>query len=85
MPHRANAARRHHIPRPKRRVANWAEYDASLRLRGGPTVWGSDEAIRPKTDSSMLRRTDSLALRVAWRGIKLKCDNTFMLIDPLSF
>lgn len=45
MPHKANAARRHHIPRPKRRVLNWAEYDASLRQRGSLTVWVSDEAI----------------------------------------
>src|SRR4051812_15127598 len=27
MPHKANAARRHHIPRPKRRVTNWSEYN----------------------------------------------------------
>src|ERR687897_2428624 len=26
MPHKVNAARRHHIPRPKRRVANWTAY-----------------------------------------------------------
>lgn len=31
MPHKANAARRHHFPRPKRKVTNWAEYAASLR------------------------------------------------------
>jgi hypothetical protein len=31
MPHKVNAACRHHIPRQKRRVTNWAEYDASLR------------------------------------------------------
>jgi hypothetical protein len=45
MPHKANAARRHHIPRPKRKVTNWAEYDASLRRRGSLTVWVSDEAL----------------------------------------
>src|ERR687883_1659274 len=45
MPHKANAARRHHIPRPKRRVLNWAEYDAALRQRGSLTVWFSAEAI----------------------------------------
>ena len=28
MPHKANAACRHHIPRAKRRVTNWAEYDS---------------------------------------------------------
>src|SRR5512143_1135050 len=45
MPHKANAARRHHIPRPKRRVTNWAEYDASLRQRGSLTVWFAEAAI----------------------------------------
>jgi hypothetical protein len=45
MPFKANAARRHHIPRQKRRVTNWAAYDASLRQRGSLTVWFTDEAI----------------------------------------
>ncbi len=45
MPFKANAARRHHIPRQKRKVTNWAAYDASLRQRGSLTVWFTDEAI----------------------------------------
>jgi hypothetical protein len=45
MPHKANAARRHHIPRPKRRVTNSAEYDAALRRRGSLTVWFTDAAV----------------------------------------
>ena len=45
MPHKANADRRHHIPRPKRRVTNWAEYDAALRQRGSLTVWFTEDAI----------------------------------------
>src|SRR5689334_13191178 len=45
MPHKANAACRHRIPRPKRRVTNWAEYDAALRQRGSLTVWLTAEAI----------------------------------------
>ena len=45
MPHKANTACRHHIPRAKRRVTNWAEYDAALRQRGSLTVWFSEEAI----------------------------------------
>ena len=45
MPHKANAACRHHIPAAKRRVTNWAEYDAALRQRGSLTVWFSEEAI----------------------------------------
>jgi hypothetical protein len=45
MPFKANAARRHNIPKQKRKVTNWAAYDASLRQRGSLTVWFSDEAI----------------------------------------
>ena len=45
MPHKYNAARRHHIPRPKRRVTNWAEYNEALRQRGSLTVWFTDAAI----------------------------------------
>lgn len=46
MPHKAIAARRHHIPRPKRTATNWAEYDAALCQRGSLTVWVSEEAIK---------------------------------------
>ena len=45
MPFKANAARRHHIPKQRHRVTNWAEYDATLRRRGSLTVWFSEEAI----------------------------------------
>jgi transposase len=45
MPHKYNADRRHHIPRPKRRVTNWAVYNEALRQRGSLTVWFTDEAI----------------------------------------
>src|SRR5215204_472500 len=45
MPFQANAARRHRIPKQRRQVTNWAEYDASLRQRGSLTVWFTDEAI----------------------------------------
>ena len=45
MPHKYNAARRHHIPRPKRRVTNWADHNEALRQRGSLTVWFTDEAI----------------------------------------
>src|SRR3954462_13500134 len=45
MPFKANADRRHHIPKQRRRVTNWAEYDAALRQRGSLTVWFTDEAI----------------------------------------
>jgi hypothetical protein len=45
MPFKANADRRHHIPKQKRKVTNWAAYDASLRQRGSLTVWFMEEAI----------------------------------------
>src|SRR3712207_4399811 len=45
MPFKCNADRRHHIPRQRHRVTNWAEYDAGLRARGSLTVWFTAEAI----------------------------------------
>ena len=45
MPFKANADRRHRIPKQRHRVANWATYEAGLRARGSLTVWFSDEAI----------------------------------------
>ncbi len=45
MPFKALADRRHHIPRQRHRVTNWAAYDAALRARGSLTVWFSEEAI----------------------------------------
>ena len=45
MPFKTNSARRHHIPKQKHRVTNWAEYDAGLRARGSLTVWFTPEAI----------------------------------------
>ncbi len=45
MPFKANAARRHHIPKQKRKVTNWAAYKASLRQRGSLTLGFSDEAM----------------------------------------
>jgi Transposase DDE domain len=45
VPFKANAARRHHIPKQRHRVTNWAEYEAALRQRGSLTVWFTEEAI----------------------------------------
>src|ERR687894_486539 len=45
MPFKADATRRHRIPKQRHRVTNWAEYDASLRQRGSLTVWFTAEAI----------------------------------------
>src|SRR3712207_148933 len=45
VPFKANAARRHRIPKQRHRATNWAEYDAALRQRGSLTVWFTEEAI----------------------------------------
>src|SRR5512143_3484020 len=72
-----NAGRRHHIPRPKRRVTNWAAYDSALRQRGSLTVWFTEDAIEnwkatPRTtpggqpNSSDLAITTALTLRAVF-------------------
>ncbi|CAO3356256.1 IS5 family transposase [Azospirillum melinis] len=45
MPFKANASRRHHIPKQRHRVRNWAAYDAGLRVRGSLTVLFTPEAV----------------------------------------
>src|SRR4051795_7906258 len=45
VPFKLNQDRRHRIPRQRQKVANWREYDASLRQRGSVTVWFTDEAV----------------------------------------
>jgi hypothetical protein len=45
VPFKANAARRHHIPKQRHRVTNWADYDAALRQRGSLTIWFTEDAI----------------------------------------
>ena len=70
MPHKYNAERRHHIPRPKRRVTNSAEYDAVLCQRGSLTVWFTEEAIaawraEPRTTPSGQPHYSDLAITTA--------------------
>src|SRR6478672_5508831 len=45
MPFKANADRRHRIPKQRPRITNWAEYDAALRQRGSLTVWFTEAAV----------------------------------------
>jgi heme-degrading monooxygenase HmoA len=45
VPFKANAERRHHIPKQRHRVTNSAAYDAALRQRGSLTVWFTDAAV----------------------------------------
>src|SRR3984885_1923259 len=45
MPHKHNAARRHHIPKMSFKVQDWPAYDAGLRQRGSLTLWIEDAAL----------------------------------------
>src|SRR5919202_3526147 len=45
VPFKLHQAGRHHIPRQRHKVTNWAAYDAALRQHGSLTVWFTDEAI----------------------------------------
>jgi DDE family transposase len=70
MPFKANAARRHRIPKQRYRVTNWAEYDASLRQRGSLIVWFTTEAIaawraEPRTTRGGQPHYSVLAIRTA--------------------
>src|SRR3954447_2575955 len=78
MPFKANAHRRHHIPKQRRRITNWAEYDAALRQRGSLTVWFTEDAIaawhaEPRTTPggqphySDLAITTALTLKAVFR------------------
>src|SRR3954465_14328637 len=78
MSGKANAARRHHIPKQKHRVTNWVAYDAGLRARGSLTVWFTPEAVAawkadPRTGRggqptySALAMATALTLRAVFR------------------
>jgi len=70
LPFKANAERRHHIPRQRHRATNSAAYDAALRARGSLTVWFTDAAIvawkaEPRTTRGGQPRYSSLAIATA--------------------
>jgi hypothetical protein len=70
VPFKANAARRHRIPKQRHRMTNWAEYDAALRRRGSLTVWFSEEAIaawraEPRTTRGGQSHYSALAIQTA--------------------
>ena len=70
MPFKANASRRHRIPRQRHSVTNWPAYEAGLRARGSPTVWFTAEAIEawsaePRTGRGGQPRYSSLAITTA--------------------
>ena len=70
VPFKYHAEHRYHIPKPRYRVTNWAEYDASLRQRGSLTVWFTDEAIQawqaePRTTPGGQPHYSTLAITTA--------------------
>jgi hypothetical protein len=70
VPFKANAARRHRIPKQRHRVTNWAEYDTALRQRGSLTVWFTEEVItawraEPRTTRGGQPHYSALAIRTA--------------------
>ncbi len=70
MPFKANADRRHHIPKQRHRATNSAAYDAALRQRGSLTVWFTEEAIaawkaEPRTTRGGQPRYSGLAIATA--------------------
>src|SRR3954468_7178835 len=78
VPFKLNQDRRQHIPRQKRKVTNWREYDAGLRQRGSLTVWFTDEAVQAwqaepratrggQPDYSPLAILTALTLRAVFR------------------
>jgi hypothetical protein len=82
VPFKHHAEHRHHIPKSRYRVTNWAEYNAALKRRGSLTVWFTDEAVavwraEPRTTPggqphySNLAITTALTMRVVF-GLALR-------------
>jgi hypothetical protein len=78
VPFKANADRRHNIPKQRHRVTNWRDHDAALRQHGSLAVWFTDKAIggwraQPRTtpggqpDYSPLAIETALTLRAVFR------------------
>lgn len=74
MPHKVNAARRHHIPGPKRKVANWADRLRPAAAWPRPTGAGTRKGQRSYDSTSARRaRTDrhiqviAETSRMAWQ------------------
>jgi hypothetical protein len=70
LPFKANAERRHRIPKQRFRATNWAEYDAALRGRGSLTLWFTDVAvavwkIEPRATRGGQPRYSELAITTA--------------------
>ena len=56
MPFKANADRRHRIPKQRRRITNWTEYDAALHQRGRSLIWLMKGKLRRECLNCYMRR-----------------------------
>lgn len=70
MPSKANADRRHRIPRQRHRATNRPAYEAGLRARGSLTIWFSDAALAawragPRTTRGGQPRYSDMAITTA--------------------
>src|SRR5712671_4775999 len=70
VPFKANRDCRHHIPKQRHRVTNWAAYDSALRQRGSLTVWFTEAAIaawkaEPRATRGGQPRYSALAITTA--------------------
>ena len=91
MPFKANQDRRHHIPKQRHRVTNWAAYDIALRQRGSLTVWFTEAAIaawkaEPRATRGGQPRYSALAITTALTlraGFRLALRQTEGLIASL--
>ena len=94
MPFKTNQGRRHHIPKQRHRVTNWAAYDIALRQRGSLTVWFTEAAIaawkaEPRATRggqprySALAITTALTLRAVFRLALRQTEGLIASILPL--
>src|SRR5712672_3628223 len=94
VPFKANQDRRHHIPKQRHRVTNWAAYDIALRQRGSLTVWFTEAAIaawkaEPRATRggqprySALAITTALTLRAVFRLALRQTEGLIASILPL--
>src|SRR3954451_10394104 len=93
LPFKLNQDRRHHIPKQKRKVTNWREYDAALRRRGSLTVWVTDEAVLAwRAEPRTTRGGATRAAQAPGRGgypdsppLAILTALTFRAVSPLPF
>ena len=84
LPFKYHAEQRHHIPKPRYRVTNWAEYDASLKRRGSLTVWFTDEAIQAWRAEPRITPGGQPHCHVRFQGIRTQKSHPVLFL-PVGF